>query len=1468
MRLLKVEENGCLSFAEFNEGTKPPYAILSHRWGAEGTEVTFEDLQGNKGEDKLGYEKIRLCGNQAQRDGLRYFWVDTCCINKANKAELSRAIQSMFRWYRDSARCYVYLSDVLSLPLDTTLTSGLQESKVQNSEWFTRGWTLQELLAPSSVEFFSQEWRKLGDRKSLIQEVHEATGIPYLALQGGALSQFSVSDRLRWIEYRHTTCPEDKAYSLAGVVDIDLAPCYGEGVEGAFRRLHDEIDKSTRCIQDLCGTDSRKDKQRIEEMKGGLLKDAYSWIFHNDSYMNWYTDPESRVLWIKGDPGKGKTMLLCGIVNELETSTPMRNTKLVSYFFCQANDPRINSATAVLRGLLYSLVNQQPSLVSCVRKKYDHIGRKVFEDANAWITLEDIFADVLQNPDLPPTTHLIIDGLDECVTDLPKLLDFIIRHSSTPRVKWIVSSRNWPEIEDRLEQAGSKVRLSLELNPTSISKAVKFFIEQRVFELAKRNNYDERTQHAVLDHLTLNANDTFLWVALACQHLQVTARRNVLRKLQSFPSGLDALYERMMQQISRKDDAELCKEVLAAVTLVYRPITLKELVTLVAPLEDLTSDAELQEIIGLCGSFLTLREQILHFVHQSAKDFLLAKATQEIFPAGQEAVHQAIFARSLQVMSTTLQKDMYGLRAIGTLIEDVKKPKPDPLAAISYSCIYWIDHLCESKPIASAPDPEHLRDGGLVDRFLRKTFLYWLESLSLCKSISHGIVSMNKLHMLAQEQGERTSLTRLVYDAYRFIMYHRQTIEISPLQTYISALLFSPTDSLIRKSYHHEAPEYISITTAMESTWDACLQTLEGHKGIVYSVAFSHDSSRIVSGSYDCTAKIWDASSGACLLTLRDHDDTVSSVAFSHNSSRVVSGSHDTTAKIWDTNSGACLLTLSGHSKYVRSVAFSYDSSWIASGSGDFTVKIWNLNNGECIQNLEHGGSVSLVAFFQGSNRLVSAYGTGTGTSIMVWDLNEGKLLKTSGDVDNDFKSVFFSHDCTRAALITSDPEERNISVLDLDTGEWLKTLRGQDSAVQSVTFSRNSTQLISGSTSGSIKIWDVTTGECLRTYEGNSFCANSMALSHDSAYLVSGADDGTVRIWDAVSTASLRAPMNHNVGVRSLDFSPDSALLASAFSNNTIKIWHVSSGKCLQTLKCHDYKGIENEEIKHKISSMAFSHDSTLLGSGSQDGIIKIWDVSNGKCLHTLVNNGHVRLVVFSQNSACLASVSSTLEGCTSKLWDLSSGKCIQNFTFYDVWRTRGHFGSAAMSHDLSLIAVPSDSQDIHILNTGNGKRFQTLESHGEDVASIAFSHDSTLLASGSFDNTVKIWDLKRGVCLQTYKTGIWILKMKFENAGPYLRIGIGTINISAALDVSSLSNNSKRCVPRFHGVSVSWDSECIKFDSKLVAQIPRAYRAKTSIWGGGHRIVSGNTIAFASRSGIVSIFKVDVDKLSALEL
>lgn len=270
-------------------------------------------------------------------------------------------------------------------------------------------------------------------------------------------------------------------------------------------------------------------------------------------------------------------------------------------------------------------------------------------------------------------------------------------------------------------------------------------------QLAEQKKYDEQTRAAVLKRLTSNANDTFLWVALVCQDLRATARRNVLKKLNTFPPGLDALYKQMMQQISQSDDAELCRQLLALIALVCRPITLPELVALAEQLNGVTDESELQEIIGLCGSFLTLQGETIYLVHQSAQDFLLTKAVAEVFPCGTEAVHYAIFARSLLAMSKTLRRDVYGLQELGVLIEDVEQPDPDPLASSRYSCIYWVDHLRQSDTVSSAAYKQDVQDEGAVHAFLRESYLHWLEALSLCRSMAKGVLCIDDLQSLVKE---------------------------------------------------------------------------------------------------------------------------------------------------------------------------------------------------------------------------------------------------------------------------------------------------------------------------------------------------------------------------------------------------------------------------------------------------------------------------------------------------------------------------------------------------------------------------------------------------------------------------------------------------------------------------------------------------------------------------------------------
>jgi len=247
MRLLKCDDGNGFSLTKDLTTGIPSYAILSHTWGPDTDEVTYKDLVDGAGKDKVGYKKLEFCAEQARNNGLEHFWVDTCCIDKSDPIEVQRSINSMFRWYRDATRCYVYLSDV-------TVTRKRKRQSEQSetpwisafraSRWFTRGWTLQELLAPASVEFFAREGQCLGDKRSLEQQLHEITGIAVQALRDNRLSQFDIEERFEWAKKRETKYEEDWAYCLLGIFGVFMPLIYGEGKDHAVRRLRKEINEA------------------------------------------------------------------------------------------------------------------------------------------------------------------------------------------------------------------------------------------------------------------------------------------------------------------------------------------------------------------------------------------------------------------------------------------------------------------------------------------------------------------------------------------------------------------------------------------------------------------------------------------------------------------------------------------------------------------------------------------------------------------------------------------------------------------------------------------------------------------------------------------------------------------------------------------------------------------------------------------------------------------------------------------------------------------------------------------------------------------------------------------------------------------------------------------------------------------------------------------------------------------------
>ncbi|KAF1359346.1 HET-domain-containing protein [Lizonia empirigonia] len=319
MRLLYFDALNRLILTDFRGKLIPPYAILSHRWSD--SETLIEDISnGNYTKREEGYAKLQFCAEQAAQDGLQYFWIDTCCIDRWDNSERSRAINSMFQWYQNAARCYVFLSDVSTSAATETAPCSDWEASFRASAWFSRGWTLQELIAPVSVEFFSREGHRIGDKASLDRLLHDITGLPLAALRNCCLDQFSTSERRRWAENRTTTEEEDIVYCLLGVVGISMPITYGEGQENAQRRLQAEIEA-------VGSAPSIIPFSRNESFVGreSQLAEVEAKLFSNDQ--------TTTTLAIVGPGGTGKSQLALEVAHRTRL-----NNKSCSVFWMDASD--------------------------------------------------------------------------------------------------------------------------------------------------------------------------------------------------------------------------------------------------------------------------------------------------------------------------------------------------------------------------------------------------------------------------------------------------------------------------------------------------------------------------------------------------------------------------------------------------------------------------------------------------------------------------------------------------------------------------------------------------------------------------------------------------------------------------------------------------------------------------------------------------------------------------------------------------------------------------------------------------------------------------------------------------------------------------------------------------------------------------------------------------------------------------
>ncbi len=536
--------------------------------------------------------------------------------------------------------------------------------------------------------------------------------------------------------------------------------------------------------------------------------------------------------------------------------------------------------------------------------------------------------------------------------------------------------------------------------------------------------------------------------------------------------------------------------------------------------------------------------------------------------------------------------------------------------------------------------------------------------------------------------------------------------------------------------------------------------TLMGHTKEVIAVAFSSDGTRIVTGSADTTAQVWEAATGELLLTLSGHTDAIYGIAFSPDGRRIATASMDKTAKVWDATTGKLLLTFSGHADVINGIAFSPDGTRILTGSADKTAQVWEAATGKLLLTFAgHTDEIFGVAYSPDGRRIATA---SVDRTAKVWDAFTGAELFTLSGYQDAVGSAAFSPDGKRLAIASDDG---SLQIWDALSGEELVTMTGDNTTAYAVAFNPDGTRLATGSQEGTARVWDALSGEELLTLAGNAGAVYNIAFSPDcvgppnaafkvcGTRLVSGNRNGTAMVWDVTPAGGQELFMAPGFDGR---ISPDGTRLAVLDFNGTnaisIQVWRLPEGS-----NPTQREG-EPQELISVIASHAaeitspslravggnFSPDNTRLATVSSDMILKVWNTLNGKELLNFSVSTHalpVTRVAFSSDNAHIATASADM---TAKVWDAANGK--------ELLTLSGHTDTltdVAFSPDGTRLATCSFDGMAKVWDAITGHELFTLVGHTQPIIKLGFSPDGKLIATASFDATVKLWDAATGKLL-----------------------------------------------------------------------------------------------------------------------
>ncbi|KAF9460308.1 WD40-repeat-containing domain protein [Collybia nuda] len=1104
-----------------------------------------------------------------------------------------------------------------------------------------------------------------------------------------------------------------------------------------------------------------------------------------DEIMEWANQPSgdttgAKIFWLSGVAGSGKSAISHTVAQRFQ------NMGRLGSSFC------FSVSSQAVRGPQHLF-----STISWEMANFDYIWRqelakviKTNPSISSSHSIMEQFEILLLKParalQITGPIVIVIDGLDESGDPASRKAILSVLAEKFKELPsnfyFVVTSRPEPDIFKALKPCIHVLSKHME-DISAISTNIDIFeFIQRSVSVENKISLDEKwNEGSWCKHLVDKSEGLFQWASTACLFIEsdfYTAVEQLEVLLQ--PSGnihnLDSLYTQILDQKTSgggKTRVDRFVSVMKTVLALKKPLPLTALGKLCFQKELAIVKSVLQPL-GALLSGVSSDSAPVQTLHTSLRDYLTDKSRSGCYFIDITEEDKNLTSACLDVMKELhfnmcqLPSSYYRNREIADLLKRVEQNIPPYLA---YACIFWTDHLQKSifqETISTA-----------VLDFLEYKLLFWLEVLSLTRSMDIALDSLKKVISWIGDNPAFSQTVALASDALSFVATFWVVITECAPHIYLSALPFSPQESLVAEQYSGNFKNVLSLQVGKKALWPEGQSVLAGHQGHVNSVSFSIDGKYLASGSGDKSIWIWNAITHKAVLgPILGHTEGITSIIFTYDGQYIASGSQDKTIRLLDAQTGALRAKpFEGHKDYITCMASSPNGPYIVSGSNDKTIRLWDIRTGDSkVIERCHINPIRSIAFSSDGKYIASG-----AEDVKIWDSITGLEIKMAweSNFDMHIRSLAFSPDGLFIAAGTGDG---TIKVWNIESGHGgvNKLIEGHIGSILSVAFSCDGKYIVSGSVDMTVRVWNTLTGEAVGDpLQGHTNAVTSVVFLPDGKSIASGSKDKTIRMWDLETDTGIKKHSSttikkHSDGhahvVQSVAISSDGKNIVSGSYDKTIRLWDVETGIAVKDA----FKGHTS-----RVKSVAFSPDGNYVVSGSNDNTVRLWSTATGLPVGTAYegHNNYVNSVAFSPLGKYVASGSNDH---SLRIWDVETGTMA-------VGPMLGHTKGVrciAFSPNGKFIASGSDDMCIRLWDTETGKSIGgVLEGHMSWLNSIAFSYDGKYIASASADQTVRLWDVETckqiGIPMRGHRK--WVTSVTFSPTGKHIFSGSddGTLRI-----------------------------------------------------------------------------------------